>query len=53
MENMKWEVIVDAEWFYEGSYDRALEVAESFWADPDFWGNCSLVSEEEFYGGRN
>lgn len=47
---MKWEVIVDGEWYFEGTYEQAEEVANSFWGDPDFWGSCNMVSEEEFYG---
>ena len=46
----KFEVVVDHEWIYEGDYETALKVAESYWSDPDFWGSCSLVSEEEFFG---
>lgn len=46
----KFEVLVDHEWIYEGDYDTALKIAESYWTDPDFWGSCSLISEEEFYG---
>lgn len=47
---MKWEVIVDNEWYYEGSYEQAEAIAMSFWADPDFLGSCSMMSEAEFYG---
>ena len=46
----KWMVIVDNEWIYEGCYEKAEECAMSYWSDPDFWGDCSLVSESEFYG---
>ena len=48
--NKKFEVIVDHEWIYEGDYETAEKIAESYWSDPDFWGSCSLISEEEFYG---
>lgn len=47
---MKYEVIVNAEWYFEGTYEQCEKVAQSFWCDPDFLGNCSLISEEEFYG---
>ncbi len=45
-----WEVIVDNEWIYEGTYERAEECAMDYWSDPDFWGDCSLISASEFYG---
>lgn len=47
---MNWEVIVDNEWVYEGNYEQAEKIAMCYWSDPDFWGNCQMVSEEEFYG---
>ena len=47
---MKWEVIVNGEWYFEGTYEQAEEVAFGFWSDEDFWGDCRLMSEEEFYG---
>lgn len=46
----KFEVIVDHEWIFEGDYETAEKIAESYWNDPDFWGSCSLISEEEFFG---
>lgn len=49
-DNEKWEVIVDGEWYFEGTYERAEEVANEFWSDPDFYGNCRLVSESDFFG---
>lgn len=49
---MKREVIIDNEWYFEGTYEQAEKVADSFWSDPDFWGRCSMMSEEEFYEGR-
>ena len=45
-----WMVIVDNEWIYEGTYEQAEACAMNYWFDPDFWGDCSLVSEVEFYG---
>lgn len=45
-----WEVIVDNEWIYEGPYERAEACAMDYWSDPDFFGDCSLISEREFYG---
>ena len=47
---MKWEVIVDNEWYFEGTYEQAEQVAMNYWSDPDFWGDCRLLSENEFYG---
>lgn len=26
-----WEVVVDGEWYFEGTYEQAEKVAESFW----------------------
>ena len=46
----KYEVIVDNEWIYEGDYETAEQIAHNYWSDPDFWGSCSLITEEEFYG---
>lgn len=46
----KYEVIVDNEWIYEGDYETAEQIAYNYWSDPDFWGSCSLITEEEFYG---
>lgn len=46
----RYEVIVDNEWIYEGDYDTAEQIAHNYWSDPDFWGSCSLITEEEFYG---
>ena len=48
--NSLWEVIIDGEWYYEGPYESAESVANSFWSDPDFYGSCTFISEEEFYG---
>lgn len=45
-----WEVVVDNEWIYEGPYEKAEECAMGYWSDPDFWGDCELISEGEFYG---
>lgn len=49
-QKMKWEVIVNNEWIYEGNYEQAEELAMGYWADPDFWGDCQMISEAEFYG---
>ena len=51
-EEKKFEVIVGCEWIFEGDYETALKIAESYWTDPDFWGSCSLISEDEFYGHK-
>ena len=48
--NERWRVIVDNEWIYEGTYEQAEACAMNYWSDLDFWGDCSLVSEAEFYG---
>lgn len=46
----RWMVIVDHEWIYEGTYEKAEECADNYWSDPDFWGDCYLIPESEFYG---
>ena len=46
----KWEVIVNNEWYFEGNYEQAEQVAFSFWSDPDFSGDCLMMTESEFYG---
>lgn len=47
---MKYEVIVDNEWIYEGDYEICEKIALNYWSDPNFFGSCSLLSETEFYG---
>lgn len=47
---MKWEVIVNNEWIYEGDYETAERIAMEYWADDEFWGDCQMISEAEFYG---
>lgn len=47
---MKYEVIVDNEWIYEGNYEICEQIAFNYWSDPDFLGSCFLLSETEFYG---
>ena len=47
---MKWEVIVDNEWLFEGTYEQCEEVAMRYWSDDEFWGDCRMISENEFYG---
>lgn len=47
---MKWEVIVDNEWLFEGTYEQCEEVAMRYWSDDEFWGDCRMMSENEFYG---
>lgn len=47
---MKYEVIVDDEWIYEGNYETCEKIAFNYWSDPEFYGSCSLMSENEFYG---
>ena len=47
---MKYEVLVDNEWIYEGNYETCERIAFNYWSDPDFYGNCMLITEEEFYG---
>ena len=47
---MKYEVIVDGEWLYEGTYEEAERIAFNYWSDDEFYGNCYLMSEKEFNG---
>lgn len=47
---MLYEVIVDNEWIYEGAYEVCERIADNYWSDPDFWGSCSIMSEDDFYG---
>ena len=47
---IKYEVIVDNEWYFEGSFERCCDMVDNICADPDFWGSCYMVSEEEFFG---
>ena len=47
---MKYEVIVDNEWIYEGGYDVCEKIAFNYWSDPDFYGFCTIMTEAEFYG---
>ena len=46
----KWEVIVNNEWVFEGNYEQAEACAMNYWGDPDFWGDCQMMTEAEFYG---
>lgn len=48
---MKYELIVDWEWIYEGTYEDVESMAMSYWTDPDFYGNIEIMTEEEFKGG--
>ena len=49
-EIMKYEVIADNEWIYEGSYEVCEKIAFNYWSDPDFYGFCTIMTEAEFYG---
>lgn len=49
-DNEHWLVIVDHEWIYTGTYEQAEACAMNYWSDPDFRGECLLVSELEFFG---
>lgn len=50
VDNEHWLVIVDHEWIFTGTYEQAETCAMGYWGDPDFWGDCLLVSELEFFG---
>ena len=43
---MKYELIVDGEWYAEGDLEWIIELAASFWDGPDI----RILSENEFYG---
>ena len=45
-----YEVIVDNEWYFEGTYERCCSVVDSFGADDEFCGSVYMMSEDEFYG---
>lgn len=47
---MMWEVICDNEWYFEGTYEQCCRIVGNICSDPDFYGGCYMVSEEEFYG---
>lgn len=47
---MKYEVIVDNEWYSEGTFEQCCDICNEVNSDPDFWGTCYMVSEEEFFG---
>ena len=49
---MLYEVIVDNEWYYEGSFEKCCDMVDEINADPDFWGSCDMMSEEEFGGEK-
>ena len=46
----RWEVIVDNEWYFEGTYEQACNMVDNICSDPDFYGSCTMMSESEFYG---
>lgn len=47
-----WNVFVNGEWYYEGTYEDALEVANSFYDDNDEYygddGDANYRPEEEY-----
>ena len=47
---MLYEVIVDNEWYYEGTFERCCDIVNEIGSDPDFYGCCTMMSEAEFYG---
>lgn len=49
-DNEHWLVIVDHEWILTGTYEQALACVMRYLSEPDFWGECLLVSELEFFG---
>ena len=47
---MLYEVIVDNEWYFEGTYEQCCDVVDEVFSDPDFCGSCTMMSEDEFFG---
>ena len=37
-----YDVIVNGEWIFTGEQETALKIADNFWLDEDFFGNCSI-----------
>lgn len=51
-ERIIYEVVVDNEWYFEGSYEACCRIMDSFYGDEDFNGNVCMMTEEEFYGRK-
>ena len=48
---MKWELIVDNEWIFEGTYEQVESMALYYWEHPDpVCQDIRILSENEFYG---
>lgn len=45
-----YEVIVDGEWVYEGSYESAQAVADTYWQDTECMHDIRFMTDREFYG---
>ena len=50
---MDWNVIVDNEWIYSGDFETAEKIATNYWSDPEFYGDCYMIPDDEFYGEEN
>lgn len=46
---MLYEVIVDNEWYYEGTFESCCDMVNEICGDPCFYGECYMLSEAEFY----
>ena len=42
-----WSVIVDGEWYFEGSYEQCCKVVDEVCSDEEFYGTCTMVPTEE------
>lgn len=49
---MLYELIVDNEWIFEGTFAQCCEMAMNYDEDPYEIHATYIVSEEEFYGRR-
>lgn len=47
---MKYEVICDNEWLFEGTFEQCCDMVDRICADDEFYGSCYMMSEDEFYG---
>lgn len=45
-----WSVILDNEWYLEGTYEQCCEAVNGINADPDFMGSCYMVPTSEITG---
>ena len=45
---MTYSLFVDGEWIAEGlPYEQCQDMADNYYADPDFWGDVRIVAEVE------